>query len=380
MEEDQERKATLVDSLMMVYDQRNKYYPGQEAYAIGLKGADMYKFKKDSISGIKESFGILSEAVRLGGNTTKARILSNYFVASTKLLNADELTIEDLLGLFSDLSSIISYKEIQLSQDIYKAEQLESPSSKELKQLEKDKQEKENLIVAKNNLENALAPYATCEKLVEMYSPIFEEKKSNTKWLTRAAKLLYKKSCTDSLIFSKISEALYNLDPTPTAAANNGLLALKQKKYQKAADFYTIALEGEQDDLNKAQYAYFLAQTYAAMDRNTSAKAYALNAAKLRSGWGEPYLLIGDLYAKTSRQCGELKTEFLKRVGYWAAIDKYEYAKRLDPQISAKANERIEKYTEQMPSKTDIFTEGLIDEPTYKIDCWYSETVKVRVP
>ena len=35
-EEDQERKAKLVDSLMMVYDQRNKYYPGQEAYALGL--------------------------------------------------------------------------------------------------------------------------------------------------------------------------------------------------------------------------------------------------------------------------------------------------------------------------------------------------------
>ena len=116
------------------------------------------------------------------------------------------------------------------------------------------------------------------------------------------------------------------------------------------------------------------------MNKNSSAKTYALKAAAFRSGWGEPYLLIGDLYAKTSRQCGELKTEFLKRVGYWAAIDKYEYAKRLDPQISAKANERIEKYTEQMPSKTDVFSEGLIDELTYKIDCWYSETVKIRVP
>ena len=40
---------------------------------------------------------------------------------------------------------------------------------------------------------------------------------------------------------------------------------------------------------------------------------------------------------------------------------------RLDPKINAKAKERIEKYTEQMPSKTDIFTEGLIDEQTYKI-------------
>ena len=83
-------------------------------------------------------------------------------------------------------------------------------------------------------------------------------------------------------------------------------------------------------------------------------------------------------YPKVSPK--KIQTEFLKRVGYWAAIDKYEYAKSLEPQLSTKANERIQKYREQMPSKTDIFTEGLIDEPTYKIDCWYSETVKIRIP
>jgi hypothetical protein len=106
----------------------------------------------------------------------------------------------------------------------------------------------------------------------------------------------------------------------------------------------------------------------------------ALKAATYRSGWGDPYILIGDLYAKSSRQCGELQTEFLKRVGYWAAIDKYEHAKRLDPTAAKKADERILKYTKQMPSKTDIFTEGLLDVPTYNINCWYTETVKVRVP
>ena len=116
------------------------------------------------------------------------------------------------------------------------------------------------------------------------------------------------------------------------------------------------------------------------MNKNRSAKSYALKAASFRYGWGEPYILIGDLYAKTSRKCGELQTEFLKRVGYWAAIDKYEYAVKIDPSVKSKAANRIVKYTEQMPSKTDIFTEGLIDVPTYKIECWYTETVNVKVP
>ena len=198
--------------------------------------------------------------------------------------------------------------------------------------------------------------------------------------MKRAAKLLNKKECTDSDIFFSISEALYNTDPSSLAAANMGIRSLKRKDYEKAEGFYIYALENESDKINKAQYAFRLAQTYGAMNKNNSAKSYALKAATYRSGWGEPYLLIGDLYAKTSRQCGEFKTEFLKRVGYWAAIDKYEYAKRIDPQLSKKSNERIEKYTKQMPSKTDIFSEGLIDEPSYKIDCWYSETVKIRVP
>ena len=69
----------------------------------------------------------------------------------------------------------------------------------------------------------------------------------------------------------------------------------------------------------------------------------------------------------------------MKRVGYWAAIEKYEHARRVDPQLSTKANERIEKYKDQIPSKISIFEEELLDVPTYNIDCWYKETVKIRV-
>ena len=143
----------------------------------------------------------------------------------------------------------------------------------------------------------------------------------------KGAKLLSKKECTDTDIFFSISEALYIIDPSPASAANMGLRALKRKNHEKAVEFYLYAFEGEEDELNKAQYAFRLAQTHAAMSKNKTAKSYALKALSLRSGWGDPYILIGDLYAKTSRKCGELKTEFLKRVGYWAAIDKYEKAK-----------------------------------------------------
>lgn len=374
------RKTALVDSLMMVYDQRNTYYTGQEAYVIGMKGADMYKYLKGSNEGLQASYGVLAKSFNMAGNESTARVLNYYFIATTKLVQAKVLEVKDLIALFSDISGVISYKEAKLTQDIYSAEQKESLTPKEAKIKKKNKKELDTLAEVKGNLEKTLAPHATCEKLVELYTKNFEAKKEDVAWMKRAAKLLNKKECTDADIFFSISEALYNIDPSPSAAANMGIRSLKRQDYDKALEFYTYALDNEEDNLNKAQYAYRLAQTYGAMNKNQSAKSYALKAASFRYGWGEPYILIGDLYAKTSRKCGELKTEFLKRVGYWAAIDKYEYASTIDSSVSGKASKRIAKYTEQMPSKTDIFTEGLIDVPTYKIECWYTETVNVKVP
>lgn len=377
-----QRMKELQDLLFSIYDQRNIYYPGQEPYVLGLKGVDMYKYLKGSTLGLKQSHDVLKNSFELSQNKTSASVLNYYFLATTKLVQAKELKVQDLIALFSDLSGVISYKQAKLSEDIYNFENLEESelSLKDKKKLANFKKELSKLENVKSNLEKTLAPHATCEKLIELYSKNYESKKNNIEWMKRAAKLLSKKECTDSDIFFTISEVLYNLEPSPQSAANMGIKSLKRKDYDKALQFYLYAYENESDKLNKALYAFRLAQTYGFIDQNINAKSYAIKASRLRSGWGAPYILIGDLYAKTSRKCGEYKTEFLKRVGYWAAIDKYEYAKKIDPSISNKVEEKILKYYNQIPSKTDIFQEGLIDVELYQIDCWYSEKVKIRVP
>ena len=286
---DQSRYTPLVDSLIMVYDQRNVYYKGKEAYVIGMKGADLYKYKKTTTEGLQTSYEELKKAFEMAGNESTASVLNYYFMATTKLVQAKALQVEDLIALFSDLSGVISYKEAKLSQDIYNAEQIEELSAKEQKLLKKNKKELKTLGDVKTNLEKTLAPHATCEKLIELYAKNFEQNKDDVAWMKRAAKLLNKKECTDSDIFFSISEALYNIDPSSLAAANMGIRSLKRKDYEKAEGFYIYALENEPDKINKAQYAFRLAQTYGAMNKNNSAKSYALKAATYRSGWGEPY-------------------------------------------------------------------------------------------
>ncbi len=376
------RKSVLVDSLLLVYDQRNKYYPGQEAYVNGLKGADIYKQKKQTVDGLEEARACLSSSFDEAGYESSSSVLNYYFLATTKLVQAKQLNVEDLINLYSDLLRVISYRQAKLGSEIYKLTNKEGDptTKKEKKIIEKDEKELKTLEDVKNNLYKTVGPHATCDKLVQLYTENFERYKEDIQWLERAAKLLYKKQCTDTEIFFKISEALYNIHPSPFAAYKMGVSALKKEKYDKALEFLTFAYENEEDDIYKSKYVFKVAQTHAKLGQNRNARKFALLAAKYRSAWGEPYLLIGDLYAQSSRKCGELKTEFLKRVGYWAAIDKYEFAAKIDKSVLEKAEKRIVKYTEQIPSKTDIFTEGLLGVPTYQIECWYSEMVSVRVP
>ena len=377
---DDQRKIILVDSLIKVYDQRNIYYPGKEAYVLGMKGADMYRYMKDSIEGLQASLMVLEESFNLSGYESSSSVINYYFLATTKLVQAKVLSLEDLINLYSDLLRVISYRKAKLSSDLYEFGQKETLTSKEKKIIQKNEKELDTLSDVKNNLYKTIGPHATCEKLIDLYTRSFDLYKEDIEWMKRAAKLLYKKECTDSDIFFSISEELYKLDPSPFSAYKMGISAYKRGLYTKAFEFVTYAYENEQDKMYKSKYAFKLAKIYAKQNNNVMAKEYAQRAIKYRMGWGDPYIFIGDLYAKTSRSCGELKTEFLKRVGYWAAIDKYEYAKKIDKNSIPGADERIQKYSEQMPSKTDIFTEGLLDVPSYQIDCWYSEKVSIRVP
>ena len=321
------RKKTLVDSLLAVYDQRNKYYPGQESYVNGLKGADTYKQKKETVDGLEEARVCLSLSFDEAGYESSSSVLNYYFLATTKLVQAKKLKVEDLINLYSDLLAVIAYKQARLNSEIYKLTNKEGEpiTKKEKKTIEKDKKELKTLEDVKDNLYKTVGPHATCDKLVKLYSENFELYGEDVEWLERAAKLLYRKHCVETDIFFSISEALYNIDPSPLAAYKMGISALKKEKYDKALGFLTYAYENEEDDIYKSKYVFKVAQTYAKIGQDSNARKFALRAAKYRRAWGEPYILIGDLYAQSSRKCGELKTEFLKRVGYWAAIDKYEF-------------------------------------------------------
>tara|TARA_B100001250_G_scaffold414039_1_gene450351 strand:+ start:3685 stop:5148 length:1464 start_codon:yes stop_codon:yes gene_type:complete len=382
-ETDSANREVLINNLLKIYDQRNMYYPGQEGKVLGLKGSDLYKYRKQDLKSLQEAYDILRQSIEIDQENSQARALNYYFQAGARLTSNKVLTKENLIDLFSHLSSIIDYKEAQMTQNNFDLKGKLELTKKEKKILSNNEKELKTLNNVRANMEKVLAPHVTCDKLVALYESKFDVQIDNYNWLERAAQLLKKGDCIDTQIYFQIAAKLYESNPRPKSAFYMGYLSLKQEDYSAAVDYFSQAVNGEDDNIKKSEYLLYLAKTYAAMGNSIQAKKHALEANAHRSGWGAPFILIGDLYAQTSRSCGEntgdlTNDEFTKRVGYWAAIDKYEYAKKIDPSLVEEANQKINKYTPQAPDKTSTFQIIGLDKKEYKIECWYTELVKNR--
>lgn len=149
-----------------------------------------------------------------------------------------------------------------------------------------------------------------------------------------------------------------------------------QGDFKGAAAKYQQAADGEADPSKKAGYLFSLASIeFRKLKKYGQARSTAREAAKLRPGWGRPYMLIGDMYGSTARSCGD---SWNQRLGILAAMDKYSYAKSIDPEQADDANKRLSKYRASMPALSDGHMRGVKAGQSAKVDCWIGETVKVR--
>ena len=153
---------------------------------------------------------------------------------------------EELIDLFSDVSNIIDYKEAAFNQDNFNLNLKEQLTSKEKKVLKRNTSELKTLSDVRANMEKTLAPLVTCEKLEALYEINFDDNKNDDNWLQRAAQLLRKNECVDTDIYFQIAEKQYENNPTPKSAFNMGVRSLRKENYNKAVEFFSQAVDGEE--------------------------------------------------------------------------------------------------------------------------------------
>ncbi|MEO0728029.1 MAG: hypothetical protein AAFZ63_26015 [Bacteroidota bacterium] len=153
-----------------------------------------------------------------------------------------------------------------------------------------------------------------------------------------------------------------------------GSVYQKEGKYDEALASYQECIDASEDPEVRAQILFSMASILTwQKGRYGEANAKAREAASLKSNWGKPYMLMGDIISKRATGCDDWN----RRLAAIAAIDKYSYARSIDPGVSSDAGSRIGRLTAALPGREDGFMRKVSEGQTVTVSC-IGETVKVR--
>jgi tetratricopeptide (TPR) repeat protein len=343
-------KNKYIDTLMMVYDQRIKYF-GKEGYVLGRKGVDLFTCRPEDTEQIYKT---LKKSVELEGDNTAGPVLVYYMKAAVNMAKEGKADSAVIFDTYEVASDIIDHN---------------------IKKNENIPEEKGNWENMRNNIELILEPFATCTDLVSIYRKKFTETPDDVELLKKINNILDEKKCQNDPLYFETTKRLYELEPSPASAYMIGKMLLNEGKYSEAIEY--LKQTEKLDDTNAIQKSYiYIAKAYRAMNNFPSARTYALKSAALNPTDGEPYLMIGDMYAESAKDCGD--NDLTSRVAYWVAVDKYYKAKQVDPTLAEEADKKIAVYSVYFPSASTIFFYTLKEDDNYRVECWINEDTRIR--
>ncbi len=346
-EKDPQKKEQYINILIQSWDVRAESF-GNPGLCYGKKGVDQMEYHPEKA---RENYELFMESFKYGAGDDPT---IPFFMLQSAIALSKE---ENLGGEFI----ITAYEQ----------------ATAELERMQKAKPEDTTIAGSLVSVDLLFQPYASCEQLVALFEKSFEANKDNKDRLSKSARLLGFKDCTDSDIFFKISSRLYELDPNAESAYLLAKICVNKKQYSKAIEYLKDQAEKIENDKDRFNAYMTLTAAYTSLERFSEARSSALRATDIMPNEGMPYILIGNMYAQSAKNCGD-NAEVGQKAAFWAAVDKYQKAKTVDPSIAEMANKLIATYSSHFPSGDDLFFHGIDEGSSYRIGCWINESTVVR--
>ena len=296
----------------------------------------------------------LKKSVELEGDNTAGPVLIYYLKAAVNMAKEGK---SDSTIIFDTYDIVIGI----IDNNIKKNENIPS--------------EKVNWETIQGNIEIILEPFATCKDMVTIYRKKYTSNPDDIDLLKKITKILDEKNCHEDPLYFEATKRLYELEPSPASAYMIGKMLLNEGKYTEAIEYLKETEKMEDPKALEKSYLY-IAQAYRALNNYPSARTYALKSIALDPTDGQSYIMIGDLYAESAKECGD--NELTSRAAFWVAVDKYYKAKQVDPSVAEEADKKIATYSMYFPPISTIFFYALKEGDTYRVECWINEDTKVR--
>lgn len=363
---DEAAKQAADKMVLSLYDQMVICYPKEIGFALSRKAFDM--FYLPSYGYRTETVAAFKEAVEKAGNSAEYIILEpigllvNYLFKNSLMSQADARSLIEKSQEIADYNISNNEKYGQYYEAAYA--RMEVPLA-----------EIESQIF-------------DCEYFKAKLVPLYQENPEDLVTIRYTFNKLKAQGCADTdPIMVELKTKYESMAAGMNAAMQEDFLAknpgMAAKKFYEEGNFsqaikkYQEAIATETDDNKKADYYLGIASIqFRQLKSYGPARENARKAASMRPNWGKPFLLIGDMYASTSRNCGS--DGYSRGLAVLAAIEKYAHARNIDAEVSAEASKKISLYSASIPPKDEAHMRGMSEGARVSTGCWIGESVSLR--
>jgi len=360
LENDETRKQGLVDTLMMIYDQRIKYFGNHpkypEGWVLGRKGIDLVTYRRSDEASLKEAVDYFALSFEKVGLKMEPMVAVNWLQGTNALLNVGQSTPQDLLNVYLDVDDVLTHHISRQKTD------------KRIVTLKKASKTCVD-IVAKSG-------FSDCTTLENGLLEKYELVKNDADGIERILTLMNAFDCTESALYAQAAEQNYKLNPNAKASYLLAKFFIKKNEFDKAKAYYLKTISQGDEELQAKCFYELAVISFSHYKDNIEARQYANSALKIKNNWGKPHILIGNIYAQESRKYGD--NDFEHQTVYWVAIDRFIKAKAIDPACKQEADKQINLYSQYLPDKETGFFHGIQEGDNYTVGSWINEKTTVR--
>ncbi len=336
----------------------------EPGYAAGLQAFDLY-YNYPDLASDKEIYDLFKMAIDESGEKTKAFVLNPFARVLADLHLKGEIPLDEAQTYASKIEAARVYGVANCKDDCDDWAVVDGYVPSQMDRLE------------------SVKGFFDCAYYMDKYYPVFKKDPANCDVVEESYVRMKWGGCdVNDPKIKEVAAAKAALCKEPVSGNPDlveGRDCLENGRYKCAVNAYERYANSIDDKEKKAKYLLRVAKIYYAHLKNyPMARKYALSAAKHKSNWGAPYMLIGSLYASSGPLCGPGRG-WDSQIVTWPAIDKWAYARKIDGSVASEANKLISRYSQYMPSREDIFQRGINEGQSFKVGCWINESTVVRV-
>lgn len=375
------QREGIVDTLMLLFDQRSAAYPKTALAQMNRKALDASKY----LASESEKMVIYKQVIDANGDATDPQVIFFYMLSTFDYYKDGKLDAEKVITTYDSMMSLLEDGTKRNAAELASLVPDSKDYEKNLKSAQKDSTALSN---TKNDVENLFiaSRVASCENLIDLFTPRYEADPDNIELIEKIVGMLNNADdCNKNDLYFATATKLYQMKPSYTAAYSLFRLNAGRENVNEAIKYLEEAIAFEESDAEKdARFYYDMARYCSQNNRDSKAIAAANQVIRLESDMetrtytGKAYQLIGRTWA--GFHCGGNEIERVAK--YWVAVDYLQRARSFDSEIADECGRLIAAYSAQFPLAVDAANYDIMNGQSFTVSCGgmsASTTVRTRL-